>query len=236
MRTATVLTAGRWARLVLLLCTLVGLAAMHTLGHGAHGGGGPGGGGHGGGGHGGHDRSGPPGARPAASASATVASGVTDAMGMAFPVAAARGAAPSVTDVTGAAPSVGHVRGAAPSVGHVRGPAPSGGAVTGGAAFLVGLTGVGPVPVPPGGCPVDGCPTAWLLPADDPGAGSPGWSICLAVLGALAAALLVAVLLLTGARAVGLSARRSGGAPAGPSAPPPRPVGLRLAESSVSRT
>ncbi|WP_433316093.1 hypothetical protein [Micromonospora chersina] len=27
---------GRWVRLLLLLCTLVGLTAMHTLGHGAH--------------------------------------------------------------------------------------------------------------------------------------------------------------------------------------------------------
>ncbi|MGW5667602.1 hypothetical protein [Micromonospora sp. NPDC003776] len=27
---------GRWVRLLLLLCTLVGLTAMHTLGHGTH--------------------------------------------------------------------------------------------------------------------------------------------------------------------------------------------------------
>lgn len=36
VRTAGDATTGRWMRLVLLLCTLVGLAAMHTLGHGAH--------------------------------------------------------------------------------------------------------------------------------------------------------------------------------------------------------
>ncbi len=192
VRTATVLTAGRWARLVLLLCTLVGLAGMHTLGHA--------GGGHGGG----HDRPGPAGAHPAASATFRV-SAVTDVMGMAFPV--------------------GHATGAAPSVGHA----------TGGAVFLVGLMRVGPVRVPSGGCPVDGCPTAWL-PAGDPGAGPPGWSICLAVFGALAVALLVAVLLLGGVRSAGLSARRPGGPSAGPRAPPPRPIGLWLAEISVSRT
>ncbi|NBE82890.1 hypothetical protein GVV04_18330 [Micromonospora sp. NEAU-HG-1] len=95
---------------------------------------------------------------------------------------------------------------------------------------------VGAVRVLPEGCPMAGCPSARLLPAGDPGAGTPGWSICLAVLGALAVALFVAVLLLSGVRAVGPSARRLGGEPpAGPRAPPPRPIGLRLTETSVSR-
>ncbi|WP_433346829.1 hypothetical protein [Micromonospora sp. CA-111912] len=76
MRTATVLTAGRWARLALLICTLVGLAAMHTLGHGAHGGGG----------HGGHDRAGSPDAHPAASYRATTTGGASAMTGAALPV------------------------------------------------------------------------------------------------------------------------------------------------------
>ncbi|MEV4479582.1 hypothetical protein [Micromonospora coxensis] len=37
MRTATVATTGWWTRLLLLVCTLLGLAAMHTIGHGSHG-------------------------------------------------------------------------------------------------------------------------------------------------------------------------------------------------------
>ncbi|MGB2568951.1 hypothetical protein ACPFP2_10925 [Micromonospora citrea] len=37
MRTATVATTGWCTRLLLLVCTLLGLAAMHTIGHGSHG-------------------------------------------------------------------------------------------------------------------------------------------------------------------------------------------------------
>lgn len=36
MRAATAWPSGWWARLLLLACTLLGLAAMHTIGHGAH--------------------------------------------------------------------------------------------------------------------------------------------------------------------------------------------------------
>ncbi|WP_405102890.1 hypothetical protein [Micromonospora sp. NBC_01412] len=226
MRMATVLTAGRWARLALLVCTLVGLAAMHTLGHGAHGGGD----------HGGHDRAGPPDAHLAASSHAAAtgdASAMTDVVGAAFPmvdaavpVAAVVGAALPVAALTGVAVPVAGVVGAASSVAEVGE----------GAVLRVGVTRVGAVRVLPEGCPMAGCSSTRLLPAGDPGAGPPGWSICLAVLGALALALFVAVLLLSGVRAVGPSARRLGGPPAGPRAPPPRPIGLRLAETSVSRT
>ncbi|WP_243706421.1 hypothetical protein [Micromonospora sp. KC721] len=41
MRTATAATTGWWARLLLLAVTLLGLAAMHTIGHGTHAGGQP---------------------------------------------------------------------------------------------------------------------------------------------------------------------------------------------------
>ncbi|MBM0259610.1 hypothetical protein [Micromonospora sp. 4G55] len=36
MGTATARPAGWWARLLLLACTVLGLAAMHTIGHGTH--------------------------------------------------------------------------------------------------------------------------------------------------------------------------------------------------------
>lgn len=36
VRAEAAVTTGRWVRLLLLFCTMVGLAAMHTLGHGAH--------------------------------------------------------------------------------------------------------------------------------------------------------------------------------------------------------
>ncbi|MFI1191777.1 hypothetical protein ACH4T9_00635 [Micromonospora sp. NPDC020750] len=235
MRTATVLTAGRWARLALLICTLVGLAAMHTLGHGAHGGEG----------HGGHDRAGSPDAHPAASYRATTMGGapaVTAMTGAALPVAIgaafhAAGAALHTADAAlhtaGAAFHATDVTFQAADAAGAALPVADGGA---GAVLRVGVTRVGAMRMLPEGCPVAGCPSARLLPAGDPGAGPPGWSICLAVLGALAVALFVAVLLLSGVRSVGPSARRPAGPPAGPRAPPPRPIGLWLAEISVSRT
>ncbi|MFF3853824.1 hypothetical protein [Micromonospora sp. NPDC002575] len=155
MRTTTAAAGGRWGRLALLLCTLVGLAAMHTLGHGAHSGGT----------HAGHD---------------------------------------------GATPRDGHP---APAVHAEAAGVP--GALVGGAGGAVAFPGSA------GGGRADG---------------PSGWSVCLAMLGALGVALLVAVLLLTGARAPGPPGRQAGGVPAGPRAPPPRPLGLRLAEVSVSRT
>ncbi|MFF4812666.1 hypothetical protein ACFY03_31085 [Micromonospora chersina] len=132
---------GRWVRLLLLLCTLVGLTAMHTLGHGAH----------------------SPSAQPA-----------------------------------------GHPAGHSAALAMV--------------ADCVG----------------DGCPARALPPAD-PGADPSGWSVCLAVLGAFAVALLVVVLLRAGSRTAVAATAGALRHAAGPRAPPPRPHGLRLATTSVLR-
>ncbi|MGC3859351.1 hypothetical protein ACPSM1_04075 [Micromonospora chersina] len=132
---------GRWVRLLLLVCTLVGLTAMHTLGHGAH------------------SPSGQPAGHPAG-----------------HPAALAM-----VAD-----------------------------------------------------CEGDGCP-ARAVPPGDPGADPSGWSVCLAVLGAFAVALLVVVLLRTRSRSAVAAAGGPLRHPAGPRAPPPRPYGLRLATTSVLR-
>jgi hypothetical protein len=194
---------GRWGRLALLLCTLIGLAAMHTLGHGAHSGGT----------HSGHDGATPRNAHPAPAALADGAGGaVALAGGAAVPVALAGGADALRAFADGVAVPVGGVA--------VR---------VGGVAAVVALGARA-------GCPAGGCASARLLPDGGRADGPSGWSACLAVLGALGAALLVAVLLLTGARAAGPPGRRPDGGPAGPRAPPPRPLGLRLAEVSVSRT
>lgn len=182
------MTGGRWARLALLLCTLVGLAAMHTLGHGAHSGGT----------HGGHDGAAPRDGHP-------VAVALADVMAASVALADVMTASGSPTD-----------------------------GLTGSGALASGTT----VVAAPGahvGCPAGGCSPTRLQPAGGTADGPAGWSICLAVLGAFGIALLVAVLLLTGSRALGPPGRRAGGASAGPRAPPPRPVGLRLAEVSVSR-
>ncbi|MEU5725197.1 hypothetical protein [Micromonospora sp. NPDC047738] len=176
MRTAPAVTTGPWVRLLLLLCTLVGLTAMHTLGHGTHAPGGPGD-------HAAADHAAPPAA------------------------AAGHGAPPAA----------------------VAGPVTLPAAVAGMA----------------GDCPGDGCgparmlqltdAQARLLPLGDPGGDRPGWSICLAVLGAFAVTLLVALLLRAGSRTYGPAARVALRAAPGPRAPPPRPYGLRLATVSVLR-
>ncbi|WP_433687870.1 hypothetical protein ACQP0I_03175 [Micromonospora carbonacea] len=239
MRTRAV-AGGRWGRLALLLCTLVGLAAMHTLGHGAHSGGT----------HSGHDGATPRDAHPAPAALADGTGGpVALASGMGVPVALAGGAAVPVPLADGAGGAVALAGGAAVPV-----------ALAGGADALRALADgvavpVGGVAVPAGGvavrvggvvaavavgahtgCPAGGCAPARLLADGGRADGPSGWSACLAVLGALGAALLVAVLLLTRARAAGPPGRRPDGGLAGPRAPPPRPLGLRLAEVSVSRT
>ncbi|WP_146230998.1 DUF6153 family protein [Micromonospora sicca] len=156
MRTEAVVTPGRWVRLLLLLSTLVGLAAMHTLGHGAHASGGH---------RAGHEtqRAGHHLDLSAvlAEAVATVAAAVAD-------------------------------------------------------------------------CPGDGC-HARALPLTGPKDDRSGWSVCLAVLGAFAVALLVAVLLRAGSRPVGRAARGSPRPACGPRAPPPRPFALRLVTASVLR-
>ncbi len=173
------MTGGRWGRLALLLCTLIGLAAMHTLGHGAHSGGT----------HAGHDGAAPRDGHPA-------------------PAAFADGAAVPATLADG----------------------------TGGPVALVGGMVAAVTLGARAGCPAGGCAPARLLPDGGRADWPSGWSVCLAVLGALGVALLVAVLLLTRARAPGPPGWQAGGVSAGPRAPPSRPLGLRLAEVSVSRT
>ncbi|SCF21824.1 hypothetical protein GA0070563_106260 [Micromonospora carbonacea] len=207
------MAGGRWGRLALLLCTLVGLAAMHTLGHGAHSGGT----------HSGHDGATPRDAHPAPVALADGAGApVALADGMGVPVALAGGAAVPVALAGGADALRAFADGVAVPVGGVA--VRVGGVV---AAVTVGAH---------TGCPAGGCAPARLLADGGRADGPSGWSACLAVLGALGVALLVAVLLLTGARAAGPPGRRPDGGPAGPRAPPPRPLGLWLAEVSVSRT
>jgi hypothetical protein len=75
---------------------------------------------------------------------------------------------------------------------------------------------------------------AVALPADQPGTAPSGWSVCLAVLGAFTVALLLATLLFGRAHHA-VATRHSSRPTRGPRAPPPRPVGLRLATVSVLR-
>lgn len=150
------MTTGRWIRLLLLLSTLVGLATMHTLGHGAHA-------------AGGHRADHP--AQPA-----------RHHLGLPAVLAG-----PAATAATAMAD-----------------------------------------------CPGGGC-LAHALPLTGPGGDRSGWSVCVAVLGAFAVALLVAVLLRAGSSAVGRAARGSWRPACGPRDPPPRPWGLRVAAVSVLR-
>lgn len=161
--------AGPWARLVVLLGTLLGLAAMHTLGHGAH----------------------ASGADPAAHPVA----------GHAVSAAAAMG---TTADCPG--DGCGH---------HAAGPARAAGPAT---AVL-------PLAYAP----------ARVLPLGDPGGEPSGWSVCLAVLGAFAVVLLIAVSLRAGSRASGPAPRGALRPAWGPRAPPVRPYGLRLVAASVLR-
>ncbi|WP_194823516.1 hypothetical protein [Micromonospora sp. S-DT3-3-22] len=85
-----------------------------------------------------------------------------------------------------------------------------------------------PVPVV-GGC-VHGCAAA--LPGGSSDSPSTAWSVCLAVLGALTVTVLV-LLFAVRTRPAGVS--RPPSRPREPRAPPPRPLGLRLATVSVLR-
>ncbi|TDB73908.1 hypothetical protein [Micromonospora sp. KC723] len=161
MRTATAATTGWWARLLLFAATLLGLAAMHTIGHGTHTGNHP----------------------------------------------AGHAVAPEHADRFGAVDAL---------------PAVFAGAV--------------PVSVVAVDCPGGGCPDPAALPAGDPGGSPSGWSVCLAVLGALTMAVLLVLLLLPGRDRPGIGARRPAVRSPGPRAPPGRPVGLRLATVSVLRS
>ncbi|WP_431925720.1 hypothetical protein [Micromonospora wenchangensis] len=85
-------------------------------------------------------------------------------------------------------------------------------------------------PVPAvGGCG-DGC--AAVLPGRSSDSPSTAWSVCLAVLGALTVTVLV-LLFAVRSRPAGVS--RPPSRPREPRAPPPRPLGLRLATVSVLR-
>ncbi|MCW3814484.1 hypothetical protein ONA91_08440 [Micromonospora sp. DR5-3] len=196
MRTATAVTTGPWVRLLLLLGTLVGLTAMHTLGHGAHAGGGPTG--HAVGGH----------AAPPAVMVATTGDcpggdcgharmlPLVDAHARALPLVDAHARALPLVDA--------HAR-ALPLVdAHAR------------ALPLVDAH-------------------ARALPLGELGGDGSGWSICLAVLGAFAVTLLVALLLGARSGAGGPTASRPLRPAPGPRAPPPRPYGLRLTTVSVLR-
>ncbi|WP_247657125.1 hypothetical protein [Micromonospora sp. U56] len=165
MRTATARPAGWWARLLLLACTLLGLAAMHTIGHGTH----------------------------------SVASHPDGHAAVSQRAMVAQAAGPEAVPVAhGVAPE------AVPAA-HVAGP-----------VSFAGQVG------------------AVALPADQPGGAPSRWSVCLAVLGAVTVALLLATLLLGRAHHV-VATRHPSGPSRGPRAPPPRPVGLRLATVSVLR-
>ncbi|NES14795.1 MULTISPECIES: DUF6153 family protein [Micromonospora] len=142
---------GRWVQFLLLLCTLAGLTAMHTLGHGAH-------------------------------------------------------------------PPADH--GTRHGTGHHSA-----------AVEPAALSALAPMA---SACPGDACHVR-ALPLGDVGGHPSGWDVCLAVLGAFAVALLVAVLLGAGSRTVGATVSGRLRLTVGPRAPPIRPYGLRLATASVLR-
>ncbi len=178
---------GRLVRLLLLLCTLVGLTAMHTLGHVAH-----------------------------ASADHATRHGTAQHPAPVEPAAPSTLAEPATAPaLTGAAA---HSALAAMAV-------------------LPAVAGMAVRPVLAGaasGCPGDARQVR-ALPLGDLGGDPSGWSVCLAVLGALAAALLVAVLLRAGSRLAGPTVGGPFRVAAGSRAPPTRPYGLRLATASVLR-
>ncbi|MEV0725802.1 hypothetical protein AB0I37_23860 [Micromonospora purpureochromogenes] len=176
MRTATARPAGWWARLLLLACTLLGLAAMHTIGHGTH------------------SVASHPDGHAAAPVRAAVGGGAVSQR-----VMVAQAALPETVPVAHGAASE------AVPVAHVAGP-----------VSFAGQVG------------------AVALPVDQPGGAPSGWSVCLAVLGAVTVALLLATLLF-GRAHYAVATRHSSRPSRGPRAPPPRPVGLRLATVSVLR-
>ncbi|MER5332105.1 hypothetical protein [Micromonospora sp. NPDC002717] len=189
MRAAATVTAGRWVRLLLLVGTLFGLAAMHTLGHGSHAVGHP----------------------AEFSAHAVAAAGAHGGAAQALP---RHDTFAPLSQVTAALPrhDTAAPLGQDPAIAYVV------------PAALSGVV----------GCPGD-CPHERFLPSGGAGGELPWWGVCLAVLGALAVPLLLAVLLLAGVQAAGLAAQGSGGPARSPRAPPSRPVGLRLATVSVLR-
>ncbi|MGK5441873.1 hypothetical protein ACSNN7_08630 [Micromonospora sp. URMC 105] len=217
MRAATAWPSGWWARLLLLACTLLGLAAMHTIGHGTHS-------------TASHSDghavgSSPTATRPEPAAPAAPADGVPAAHAAVAPVSGAAHAA--VAPVSGA--------------GHVT-VAPVQGAGSAAVTLVPGPEHVADLAAGQDCAGADCRRTAaeasaggtLALPADPPSGAPSGWSVCLAVLGAVTVTLLLAALLLRRARAAGAT-RRPRRPSRGPRAPPPDPVGLRLATVSVLR-
>ncbi|MEU4379265.1 hypothetical protein [Micromonospora echinofusca] len=219
-------TAARGARLLLLVGTLLGLAAMHTIGHESH--------------QTGHPADPSPHIAVAPARNATV---------VPVPHAAVVPVAPVPHAARARVASAPHAA-LAPVPHAALAPVPHA------ALAPVPHAALAPVPhaalLPPSqdvaaphavgaalqavvGCP-GGCASEELLPAGGGTGGGPsGWGVCLAVLGAFAAALLLAALLSVRVRAVGPTRGGSAGAFPPPRAPPPRPVGLRLATVSVLR-
>ncbi|MEU1756280.1 hypothetical protein ABZ436_27005 [Micromonospora matsumotoense] len=208
-RTAT--TTGRWLRLLLLVGTLLGLSAMHTLGHHAE----LAGGHHAeltgshdaeltGGNHaelaGGHHADGRPAGHGTSADRAHRNSGGHDT-----PVGGPDRTSLDRPDRTPAGvPATDRL--------HLAGPVRP-------ATVTVVRPGCG-----------DGCAVA--LPAGPSGAPPTAWSVCLAVLGALTVTVLV-LLFVVRSRPAGVA--RPPSRPREPRAPPPRPLRLRLATVSVLR-
>ncbi|WP_432902755.1 hypothetical protein ACQP1S_03125 [Micromonospora matsumotoense] len=207
-RTAT--TTGRWLRLLLLVGTLLGLSAMHTLGHHAELAGGHHAeltGGHhaelAGGHHaeltGGHRADGrPAGHGTSADRAQRTSVGHDTPVGGPDRTSTDRPGQTSAVPVTDRPDLTGPVRLAAVTALHL-------------------------------GCG-DGCAVA--LPAGPSGPPPTAWSVCLAVLGALTVTVLV-LLFVVRSRPAGVA--RPPSRPREPRAPPPRPLRLRLATVSVLR-
>jgi FlaG/FlaF family flagellin (archaellin) len=203
---------GRIARLLLLACTLFGLAAMHTIGHGgvdhvSH-----------------HDE-------PQAAVGDTVSVAASSSL---TPVVAA-GGRKTVDPMAGAVVAMPVVAAAArtPVAAVVD---PMAAAV---GSMPVAVT-AGRTPVAADAAPMlvaaDGCDCGHGAMQPLGGGGMAGWGLCVAVLGALAVALLLAALLL--AALTGRYPPRQARAPGrtAPRAPPVLPFGLTLATVSVLRT
>ncbi|MEU5939616.1 hypothetical protein ABZ807_10540 [Micromonospora sp. NPDC047548] len=208
MRTATASTAGWWARLLLFACTLLGLAAMHTIGHGTH-----------------SAASHPDDHVAAMSQRALVTSALPETVRVA---PAALSEAVRVAAALVEAAPVAHAAAPVSFAGHLDGVA-AGDDCAGDGCAGDGCPRAAPAELPAGAHPGG----ALALPAE-PGDAPSGWSVCLAVLGAVTVALLLVALLLGRARPA-VALRHSAGPSRGPRAPPPRPVGLRLATVSVLR-
>ncbi len=236
------MTAARGARLLLLVGTLLGLAAMHTIGHESH--------------QTGHPADPSPHIAVAPARNATVVPVPHAAVVPVAPVPHAARARVASAPHAALAPVPHAALAPVPHAALAPVPHAALAPVPHAALAPVPHAALAPVPhaalLPPSqdvaaphavgaalqavvGCP-GGCASEELLPAGGGTGGGPsGWGVCLAVLGAFAAALLLAALLSVRVRAVGPTRGGSAGAFPPPRAPPPRPVGLRLATVSVLR-